>query len=487
MNISKECDINNEAVKFYTNKNNNIFNNNYHFQPPFGLINDPNGLSYFNSEYNIFFQWNPFSCEHKYKHWGFIRTKDFINYTIPKIALEPKEYYDKNGCYSGSAIEKDGHLEIMYTGNVRDDSGDRLSYQCRAIMNKDYEIKKIGPVVDTIPKEYTAHFRDPKVYFKDGKYYFIIGAQTKELKGRVLLYSSLDMENWKFEGEIKTSLENFGYMWECPNIFTLKNKDILIFSPQGLEKEKFKYQNIYQSGYIVGKLHYDTLKFNHGDFLELDMGFDFYAPQIFEDNKKRILMIGWMGVPEEYEKEHESLKENWIHCLTMPRELILKEDKIYQKPVDEIKLLRNDKCFEKKDFSQKYLEFSNINKNSYEIIIDLKKENRWVKVETFKGSNEYFELNIKGNVGFISRENMIKGPKGIRRFYINDTNNIKIHIFVDKSAIEIYINEGEIVLSSRVFVENNSTGFKIESLDGILDINSLEVWTLNRVVYKEEE
>lgn len=206
-------DINKDSKEFYKKeKNNESFRNNYHFQPPFGLINDPNGLSFFNGEYNIFFQWNPFTCEHKFKHWGLIKTKDFINYTIPKVVLAPVDYYDKNGCYSGSAIERNGVLELLYTGNVKDKNGNRLSYQCAAIMNKDGDVKKLGALLDSVPKGYTSHFRDPKVYFKNGKYYFIIGAQTDKLKGRVLLYSSLDMRKWSLEGEVKTCLENFGYM-----------------------------------------------------------------------------------------------------------------------------------------------------------------------------------------------------------------------------------------------------------------------------------
>ena len=119
-------DINKDSKEFYKKeKNNESFRNNYHFQPPFGLINDPNGLSFFNGEYNIFFQWNPFTCEHKFKHWGLIKTKDFINYTIPKVVLAPVDYYDKNGCYSGSAIERNGVLELLYTGNVKDENGNR--------------------------------------------------------------------------------------------------------------------------------------------------------------------------------------------------------------------------------------------------------------------------------------------------------------------------------------------------------------------------
>lgn len=480
-------DINKDSKEFYKKeKNNESFRNNYHFQPPFGLINDPNGLSFFNGEYNIFFQWNPFTCEHKFKHWGLIKTKDFINYTIPKVVLAPVDYYDKNGCYSGSAIERNGVLELLYTGNVKDKNGNRLSYQCAAIMNKDGDVKKLGAVLDSVPKGYTSHFRDPKVYFKNGKYYFIIGAQTDKLKGRVLLYSSLDMRKWSLEGEIKTRLENFGYMWECPNIVTLKDKDVLIFSPQGLEKEEFKYQNIYQSGYIVGKLNYDALKFNHDEFCELDMGFDFYAPQIFEDDKNRILMIGWMGVPEQDEDKHISLKENWIHCLTIPRELTLKNNKIYQNPIDEIKQLREKMFFCRDNFVEESLEFSDINKNSYEFILDLKdSRNLNFKIEMFKGEGEHFDLYFNDGICVISKENILQGPHGIRKFILNKSNNLKLHGFIDKSAVEIYINDGEYVLSSRVFVKMNSTGLKLNGLGEKLNINKLEIWTLKGVNYNE--
>ena len=487
MKFRKILDINKDSTVFYETKNNEeSFRNNYHFQPPFGLINDPNGLSFFNGEYNIFFQWNPFSCEHKFKHWGLIKTKDFINYTVPKVVLAPVDYYDKNGCYSGSAIERNGILELLYTGNVKDENDNRLSYQCIATMDKEGNIEKLGPVLDSVPKGYTPHFRDPKVYFKGGKYYFVIGAQTEKLKGKALLYSSLDMRKWSLEGKIKTSLEDFGYMWECPTIINLEGKDILVFSPQGLEKEEFKYQNIYQAGYIVGNLNYDTLEFNHGEFHELDMGFDFYAPQVFKDDKGRNLMIGWMGVPEEDEDKHESLKENWMHSLTLPRELTLKNNKIYQNPVEEIKELREETFFSRENFNEKSLEFSNINKNSYEFVLDIKRDiDLELKIEIFKGKKEHFDLCFKKGICLISRENVIEGPKGVRKLKLSDSENLKLHVFVDKSAIEIYVNDGEEVLSSRVFAKVDSLGLKIEGLDKKLNINKLEIWTLKGVNYNE--
>ena len=146
-------EINLDVDKFYTeNGYNDNWKLNYHFEPPFGLINDPNGLSYYNGEYYLFFQWNPYTCEHKYKHWGLVKTKNFIDYTMPKVVLAPTDWYDKDGCYSGSALEVEGKLELIYTGNVKDSKGNRESYQVRARYDDNGSITKIGPIISDIPK-----------------------------------------------------------------------------------------------------------------------------------------------------------------------------------------------------------------------------------------------------------------------------------------------------------------------------------------------
>ena len=118
-------ELNIEAKEYYKKGQYDEYRNNYHFEPPFGLLNDPNGLSYYNGEYHLFFQWNPYTCEHKFKHWGLIRTKDIKKFTIPKLMMAPNDYYDKNGCYSGCGVVVGDNLELFYTGNVKDDNDNR--------------------------------------------------------------------------------------------------------------------------------------------------------------------------------------------------------------------------------------------------------------------------------------------------------------------------------------------------------------------------
>lgn len=481
-------DINLEVLNSYRNsENNDLWRLSYHIEVPFGLVNDPNGLCYYNGEYHVFFQWNPFGCEHKYKHWGLIKTKDFINFTIPKAVLAPEDWYDKDGCYSGSGIVVDNKLHLLYTGNVKNDKGDRESYQCIAICDDNGNVSKGGPVIPEIPKGYTAHFRDPKVYKKDGKFYCVIGTQTKELKGRVVLYSSTDFNSWNFEGEVETKYKDFGYMWECPGLFELDGNDVLIFSPQGLEKEEFKYQNIYQSGYIIGSLDYDTLKFSHGDFKELDMGFDFYAPQTFKDDKGRNIMIGWMGLPEE-EDGHPNKKYGKLHCLTMARELSLKNGVLYQNPIEEYKNLRKDCSTNVSGIECSKYKFDPIKGNNYELLIDLdRKTSNEVELRFAIGKNEYmsFKYDFQSQIAILDRNNMLNGSKGLRKFKLLSKDNLKIQMFMDVSACEIYFQDGLEVVSSRIYPNEDSFGVDILSNSGKFKINTAKVWSLKGVIYNE--
>ncbi|MDR4235533.1 glycoside hydrolase family 32 protein, partial [Priestia megaterium] len=114
-----------------------------------------------------------------------------------------------------------------------------------------------------------------------------------------VLFQSDNLKDWQFLGDITGSkteqLGEFGYMWECTDMFELDGKDVLIVCQQGLEAEEMLYQNVYQSGYFVGELNELKPWFTHGDFEELDRGFDFYAPQTTKDESGRRILVAWMG------------------------------------------------------------------------------------------------------------------------------------------------------------------------------------------------
>ena len=119
-------------------------------------------------------------------------------------------------------------------------------------MDKSGTITKQGVLINN--EHYTEHFRDPKVWKEDGRYYMVLGVQTPELKGQMALYESDDPICWQHKGVIKTSYNDFGFMWECPDFFNLDNKAVMLFSPQGVESNsKYQFKSIYNVSYILGE------------------------------------------------------------------------------------------------------------------------------------------------------------------------------------------------------------------------------------------
>ena len=447
------------------------WHNKFHLEMPKGLVNDPNGLCYHQGKYQIFFQWNPFGCEHKHKHWTYTQTTDFINYTKPQIALAPVDKFDKDGCYSGSARSKNNKLEIIYTANLKDEQNIRYPRQVLVKQDDDGKFIKEKIIIDTVPKGYTTHFRDPYIFTKNNRSFIILGAQRENLTGCALIYEEID-ENWIFRGELKTQLTDFGYMWECPNLFTIDDKDILVFCPQGLKAQKYQYQyqNLYQAGYLIGQFNPDTLEFTHGEFHEFDMGFDFYAPQVLVHENRHIL-IGWVGMPDKLQ-DYPTINDGWVHSLTLPRELILKNDKLYQRPISELNELNQNTTT--KINTDKISLSAN---KKLEISIPLKDISSWQG--KLKFNDEYILLTYDKNTSVftIDRNQLKLGGKGIRQFLVKTQDELNLSVYIDNSIIELYLQDGEYYATFCYYPTNDNPIFDLiqntNNCTTLTDLNSI--------------
>lgn len=438
----------------------------YHIQGIVGLINDPNGFSQFNGKYHMFYQWNPLGTNHKNKTWAHSVSDDLLHWERLETALRPDTWYSKDGVYSGSGIEIDEKLYLFYTGNVKDENGNRESYQCLAVSKDGENFERWEPSIINQPDGYTRHIRDPKIWEKDGKYYAVLGIQSDKLEGKVVLYSSENIKDWKFEGEIAGAntggLGDFGYMWECPDYFQLKDEktgeivDLLVVSPQGLEPEGDLYNNKFQTGYFFGKLNYEKPQFEIlSKFVEIDRGNDFYAPQSMVDNKGRRIIVGWMGIPEE--EDFPTVENEWIHCLTLPRELKVIDGKLYQKPIIEMESIRGEKVeFENKISGEVEVGYG----KTYELKAKFTEINSDFGLKLKVGENSEtlvkFDFNDKKLV--LDRSKGRQSDKRVRKVYLGDISELDLTIFVDNSSIEIFVNGGEEVFSSRIFPNENCDG-----------------------------
>lgn len=433
----------------------------FHIQPVSGLLNDPNGFCFYNGGYHLFYQWHPLGPFHGLKYWYHTQSKDLVNWENVGIAIRPDDYYDSHGAYSGSAVEHNGNLYLLYTGNTRDENFERHPHQCIAIMDAEGKITKLEKsVLDRVPAGYTEHFRDPKVWKEGEKFYAVIGAQRTDMTGCVCLLSSSDLMEWHFEGELATKLDFFGFMWECPDYFEMDNHGVLIFSPQGLEPEGDLYQNIYQAGYILGdKIDLERKVLTHGNFVELDRGFDFYAPQTMADPNGRRILVGWMGLPE---IEYPSDINGWAHCLTVPRELSVLNGKLIQKPVQELQILRKKKVETEDRITNETKMYDDFSGVTYELLCEFEQEDALeYGIEIRAGEDEKTVIKYDAVQGKVildrSRSGKVIGSVyGTERKCQVSENVYKFHLFVDSSSVEIFVNDGVEVFTSRIFPDRKS-------------------------------
>jgi beta-fructofuranosidase len=451
----------------------------YHIQPISGLLNDPNGFSFFNGEYHLFYQWHPLGPFHGLKYWYHTKSKDLVSWDNVGIGIRPDSYFDSHGAYSGSAIEHKGNLYLFYTGNSRDEQFVRHPYQCIAVMDQHGEIKKLEhPVIDKVPEGYTEHFRDPKVWKEGERFYAVIGAQRTDETGCSVLYSSPDLFEWDFEGEIGTQLSEFGYMWECPDYIEINDKGLLIFSPQGIEPEgEDEYQNIYQSGYVLGKLDLVKKELRHGNFIELDRGFDFYAPQTMRDPKGRRLLVGWMGLPD---IEYPTDQNGWAHCLTVPRELTIENNKLIQRPVPELQSLRKKEIKVVDSLNNQTKTYEGFSGTAYELFCELENiDASEFGIEFRAGEMEktiikYDSVQRKAILDRNLSGKMVGENYGTQRKCKVDAEKIKFHLFVDSSSVEIFVNDGEEVFTSRIFPNSSSKEIRFFAKGGCAEFKAVK-------------
>ncbi|EMY8535102.1 MULTISPECIES: glycoside hydrolase family 32 protein [Bacillus] len=430
----------------------------YHIHPPYGLMNDPNGVSYYNDEYHIFYQWYPFAPIHGMKHWGHVKSKDLIHWERMPVAITPTEDYESHGAYSGGSFVKNDILHLFYTGNVKYDDGSSNANQCLALMNNKYEIEKIAynPIIRGVPAGYTRHVRDPKILEHNGCYYMLLGAQRSNETGTLLIYHSKNLFSWELYGELQTNLKDFGFMWECPDFFHLDGKDILVFSPQGLEGKGDSYQNVYNVIYAVGTLDLENLYFHIESYNELDKGFDFYAPQTLQDSNGRRIMFAWAGSSE---ISYPSDDFMWAHCLTIPRELTLEGNILKQRPVSELKELRtSSKSISGCVQNETCVLLDLLKERSYELEVQLQVEKANVfGISLFHHEEESFPITFHREKGTVSVErgnfqHRFGGEYGYTRCkQIQIQDSMSMQIFVDQSIVEVFLCDGDTVFTSRVF------------------------------------
>ncbi len=422
----------------------------YHLMPPVGWLNDPNGLCQFKGIYNIYYQYAPNDVANGLKGWGLYQTKDFVTYLDKGMVVYPDNELDKHGAYSGSAIVHNDKIHYFYTGNVKlegdfdyiidgrehntitftSTDGINMSEKQCVFKNIDY------------PSDLTCHVRDPKIQKIGDVFYMVLGARTRDDTGCVLVYKSADLENFTYVSRF-ISEEPFGYMWECPDLIKIDNQLFLMTCPQGVDQEGYKYESVYQNGYYCVDNDFENNNvLNH--FHEMDVGFDIYASQTFEDEKGRRIYIGWMGLPD-IEYTNPTMINNWQHALTLPRELYIKNGLLHQKPLSDLRQL----------YTKEIKKEGILDNNMYTVTIDF-------------NQLKPFTIKLRSNTMLVYENNVLslimdKHGCGRTKRHVELEHIYKLEIFSDVSSLEIFINDGYKTITTRIYDHNTQLSIKADN------------------------
>lgn len=438
------------------------FRQKFHLMPPTGWLNDPNGLCQYKGVYHAFFQYSPFNAQGGVKMWGHCTSRDMIDWEYTGVSLYPDQPFDCHGVYSGAALIEDGVMYLYYTGNVKLDGADydyinsgREANTC-LVSSEDgvrFGRKEVLMRNSDYPSDLTLHVRDPKVWREGNFYYMIQGARTKEDVGSALLFRSEDRRQWSYIGRVRTE-KPFGYMWECPDYFTVDNIKILSASVQGLTGGEWDERNVYQSGWfeVEGNILGDC---RLSQYRLWDYGFDYYAPQSFETEDGRRIQIAWMGMPDCEEYTNSTLEEGWQHCFTFPREICVQDGRVCQRPVRELRERVKSVEKAKGRFEQEGCP-------AYQACISSIQGNSFRAVLAGELALEYREGRFEMRFANQDKTSVSAG-RGLRYVELESVRNVTI--LTDVSSVEVFLNDGQYVLSTRYYPEKSSLSIDSDGAD----------------------
>ncbi len=479
----------------------------YHFSPEKNWMNDPNGLVYYQGNYHLFYQYNPTGTRWGHMSWGHAVSKDLVHWEHWPVALEME---DSTMIFSGSAVV-DQHnssglcqapdsscLVAIYTAHTDSIQNQAIAYSHDR--GRTWTKYKNNPVLDEGMKD----FRDPKVFWheKERKWVMVVALPREK---KVRFYESHNLIQWNMMSEFGP--EGFvDGIWECPDLFELE--------VEGTGQRKWVLLVSYNADLTGSAMQYFTGDFDGKSFqndntndlvLTLDYGRDFYAGVTWNQvPDQRRLLIGWFN---NWMYANDIPTSTWRSAQSIVRELQLKEFpegiRLIQRPIPALQALRQAHKHEENitiKEGDNFLSLENIQGKQLEIIaefvyeaIDTPSEANALAsefgIKVFKGDKQetIIGYDVASQSLFVDRTQ--SGDTTFTEGFVAKTvglmpaeeGTIKMHIFVDRSSIEVFGNDGYIVMSNRIFPDPQKDAVDIYTTGGMVTLKSLDIWELQSI------
>ena len=465
----------------------------YHHTPVYGWMNDPNGMFYKDGVYHLYFQYNPYGSMWANMTWGHSTSTDLTHWTYEGTAIVPDAW---GAIFSGSCVvDKDntagfgkGAVVAFYTSAKSTPWGDVQSQSMAYSLDNGKTFIKYehNPILTSTERD----FRDPKVFwYAPGKHWVMMLAVGQEMQ----IYSSGNLKEWKKESSFGAMQGAHGGVWECP--------DLVEVAVEGSKEKKWVLIcNLNPGGpfggsaaqYFVGS--FDGKKFVNESPTQtkwLDWGKDNYATVTWSNAPAgRCIALGWMSnwqyannVPTTQYRSANTL----VRDLTLYRaggELYLKS-----KPSPEIKKARAEEkkisTFEVKG-NYEVASLLADNKGAYEIEMTI--ENKGTSKIDFSLMNKkgekvamYYDVVRKQFV----MDRSASGIVGFSRDFpavtvapVRNTDQIHLRLFIDRSSVEAFGEDGEYVMTNLVFPAEPYNRMVFSSDKGSYIVKSMNVYRL---------
>ena len=457
----------------------------FHVTGGIGWINDPNGFAPYKGEYHLFFQYYPYNTKWGRMHWGHVKTRDFIRWERLPAALAPDSEYDRDGCFSGGAVElEDGRHLLIYTGvrNVRRRNGmiESFQTQCLAIGDGvDYEKIEGNPVIDgsMLPEGgSTQDFRDPKIWRENDSYYAVMGNRCEDGSGTVLLFKSSDAMHWEYVSVLAACHNQYGRMWECPDFFELDGKDVLLVSPQEMSAIGLEFHPGNANVALIGIFDKKTNHLNRERVQAIEYGLDFYAPQTLKTSDGRRVMIGWMQNWETSSCTRQDLP--FMGQMTIPRELSVRNGRLCQNPVRELMNYRGVMIDYHNVLINGETSLRGISGRCIDMMVTVRPGNennmfKWFRLYVARDGEHFTFIRYRPETGTIKVDRTHSGfPHDIvnvREFPAGMKNGmLKLRVVMDRYSMELFINDGEQAASFVLYTPPQATAVSFSSDGSVL-------------------
>ena len=463
----------------------------FHLSSRVGWMNDPNGFSYYDGVYHLFYQYHPYDSHWGPMHWGHAVSPDLIHWDYRPAVMAPDQPYDRDGCFSGSAITVPGgsfpHM-LMYTGIINVEvNGEMRAVQTQNLAfgdGWDYVKYDGNPILteEDLPEGGSRYdFRDPKIWQEeDGTYRALIAndfEQESEIirrgmtgepiegsdeGGRMLLYRSDDGLHWSFVRVFAENHGRLGLMWECPDFFILDGRAVLIGSAQDMLSSGLEYHNGNGTFCMIGDYDPVSEAFTEKTNQAIDYGIDFYAPQTILTDDGRRIMIGWMQNWDTCNLHTRS--SPWFGQMTLPRELFIRNGRLCQRPTREFEALRADPVETGRCIAENgEIELPGIRGRLIDMTVTIHMDDPMTDFRRFAvrfAKNDRFYTGVS----YRPHERTLKIDRkfsGSRRAIIHQRRasvlpvdgKLTLRLILDRYSIEVFVNDGDKVMTATLYTD----------------------------------